>query len=128
MSQSNDILDNFEFDDSAFPTKEGDGEVVAKFFSSLEAEVAAARLRSEGIPCFLANTTSRSVLPHLQALIRLHVRPVDAARAREILDEAAIDNLSPTSTSNSHLILLGLSILIGLILAFLLVRAIWGWY
>ncbi len=128
MSQSNDILDNFEFDDSAFPTEEGDGEVVAKFFSSLEAEVAAARLRSEGIPCFLANTTSRSVLPHLQALIRLHVRPADAAQAREILDEAAIDNLSPTSTSNSHLILLGLSILIGLILAFLLVRAIWGWY
>ncbi|MCC7506112.1 MAG: DUF2007 domain-containing protein [Saprospiraceae bacterium] len=125
---NDDILDNFAFDSSQFPTEEGEGEVVAKFFSVLEAEVAAARLRSEGVPCFLANTTSRSVLPHLQILIRLHVRPADAMRAREILDEAAIDNLAPTSTSTSHLVLLGLAILIGLILAFMLVRAIWGWY
>ncbi len=123
-----DILDNFDFDDSHFPTEEGDGEVVAKFFSLMEAEVAAARLRSEGIPCFLANTTSSAVLPQLQAVVRLHVRPSDSVRAREILDEAAIDAGGPLSTSNSNIVLIGLSILIGLLLAFLLVRAIWGLY
>lgn len=126
--RTNDILDNFDFDDSHFPTEEGDGEVVAKFFSLMEAEVAAARLRSEGIPCFLANTTSSAVLPQLQVVVRLHVRPSDSVRAREILDEAAIDAGGPLSTSSSNIVLIGLSILIGVLLAFLLVRAIWGLY
>lgn len=126
--RTNDILDNFEFDENHFPAEEGEGEVVAKFFSLMEAEVAAARLRSEDIPCFLANTTSRSVLPHLQALIRLHVRPSDSMRAREILDEAAIDSGESSPVKSSNIVLIGLSVLIGLLLAILLVRAIWGLY
>lgn len=122
-----DILDDFEFDENEFHSLAEEGEVVAKFFSLLEAEVAAARLRSEGIHCFLANTASSSVLPHLQIVVRLHVHPLDSARAREILQEAAIMTVSATATdSKGSGILVALAILIGVVLAALLARAIWG--
>lgn len=85
------ILDQFDFDDHLFLDEGDDREVVAKYYSPLEGEVAAARLRSEGIPCFLANSTSQSILPHLQLVARLHVRPRDMETARAILGEAAID-------------------------------------
>ena len=122
--QRNDILDNFEFEDDPEFDEES-AEVVAKFYSPMEADVAAARLRSEGIPCFLANTTSQAVLPHLQVLIRLHVRPGDVEQARRVLAEAAIDT-TQASTSENGAILVGMSILIGILLAWLLVRAMWG--
>lgn len=125
--QYNDILDNFEFDHSPY-FEENSGEVVAKFYSALEAEVAAARLRAEGIPCFLANSTSQSVLPQLQLLVRLHVRPVDAERARFLLAEAAIDTEESSNAAKDNRILTILAILIGLLLAVLLVRAMWGLY
>ncbi len=125
--QYDDILDNFEFDEAQY-FEENSGEVVAKFYAPLEAEVAAARLRSEGIPCFLANATAQSVLPHLQLLIRLHVRPADAERARMILAEAAIDTAEPTQTSGDNRVLVVIAVLIGLLLALLLVRAMWGVY
>ncbi|MCB0576346.1 MAG: DUF2007 domain-containing protein, partial [Saprospiraceae bacterium] len=96
-----DILDDFDFDENAFRGMAEEGEVVAKFFSLMEAEVAAARLRAEGIHCFLANTASSSVLPHLQSVIRLHVRPLDSARAREILNEAAITTISPSDNTRN---------------------------
>lgn len=122
-----DILDDFEFDENEYRSLAEEGEVVAKFFSLLEAEVAAARLRSEGIHCFLANTASSSVLPHLQIVVRLHVHPLDSARAREILQEAAIMTVSATATdSKGSGILVALAILIGVVLAALLARAIWG--
>ena len=79
VMQANDILDDFDFDANGHPIWADEGEVVAKFYSPLEAEMAAARLRSEGIHCFLANTISQTVLPHLQIVARLHVRPVDSA-------------------------------------------------
>jgi hypothetical protein len=85
------ILDQFDFDDHLFLEEGDDREVVAKYYSPIEGEVAAARLRSEGIPCFLANSTSQSILPHLQLVTRLHVRPQDMETARAILGEAAID-------------------------------------
>lgn len=122
---STDILDDFDFDENVYPGLADEGEVVAKFFSLMEAEVAAARLRAEGIHCFLANTASSSVLPHLQAIIRLHVRPVDSARAREILNEAAITTVTPPGESKDRSILIGLAILIGVLLAALLAQAIW---
>ncbi len=124
--QRNDILDNFEFDDySEFG--EGSGEVVAKFYSPMEAEVAAARLRTEGIPCFIANSMSQSVLPHLQLVVRLHVHPADAEQARIILAEAAIDAAENASTKKEdNRVLIAMSILIGVLLAMLLVRAMWG--
>ena len=122
-----DILDDFEFDENEYRSLAEEGEVVAKFFSLLEAEVAAARLRSEGIHCFLANTASSSVLPHLQIVVRLHVHPLDSARAREILQEAAIMTVSSAGAdSKGSGILVALAILIGVVLAALLARAIWG--
>ncbi|MDX2135499.1 MAG: DUF2007 domain-containing protein [Saprospiraceae bacterium] len=122
-----DILDDFDFDDSSFFEGGDEGEVVAKYYSNLEAEVAAARLRSEGIPCFLASTTAQSVLPHLQLLVRLHVRPEDVQRAREILGEAAIDAEETDSTGDLNTpVLTIIAIAIGVILAILLVKAI-GW-
>ncbi len=125
--QHDNILDDFDFDDSPY-FEEDSGEVIAKFYSVLEADVAAARLRSEGIPCFIANTSSQSVLPHLQLLLRLHVRAVDVERARALLVEAAIDTQEAQQTSKDNRALTVMAIIIGLLLAILLVRAIWGVY
>lgn len=122
--QHNDILDDFDFDQNHY-FEENSGEVVAKFYSPLEADVAAARLRTEGIPCFLANTASQSVLPHLQILVRLHVRPQDAERARFLLAEAAIDTEAPEHHTQDNRVLVAMAILIGLLMAVLLVRAMW---
>lgn len=123
MMHNADILDDFAFDDE--PEWSGEGEVVAKFYSVMEAELAAARLRSEGIHCFLANSISQSVVPHLQGFVRLHTRPKDADRAREIIQEAAVDSDNPLPHKNSGTAaMLVVSILIGLALAWLLVQAI----
>jgi hypothetical protein len=119
-----DILDDFDFDANGLPAWAEEGEVIAKFFSALEAEVAAARLRAEGIHCFLANTTAQTVLPHLQIVMRLHVRPVDAARAREILQEAAVETVAPSPSSSGKGALTALAVVIGLLLAALLVQAL----
>lgn len=121
---STDILDDFDFDENVRPGFAEEGEVVAKFFSLMEAEVAAARLRTEGIHCFLASTLSQTVLPHLQTIIRLHVRPVDSARAREILNQAAIDTVDPNDSTSGRGVLIALAILIGIILAAFLVHAL----
>lgn len=118
-----DILDNFDFED--LPEWAGEGEIVAKFYSSMEAEVAAARLRSEGIHCFLANSLSQSVVPHLQGIIRLHTRPEDAKAAREILQEAAIETADPVPQRNQGTgAVLLLAIVIGLVLAWFLVQSL----
>lgn len=123
--QSNDILDDFDFEGNEFPLWAEEGEVVAKFFSSMEAELAAARLRSEGIHCFLANAIGQSVLPHLQTVIRLHVRPNDSAMAREILMEAAIDAEMPIRSASSGTgAIIILAIVIGVLLAWLLVKSL----
>lgn len=119
----NDILDDFDFDDGHY-FEENSGEVVAKFYSAMEAEVAAARLRTEGIPCFIANSASQSVLPHLQLLVRLHVRPQDVERARTLLAEAAIDTEDPADERADNRALLFMAILIGVLLAILLARAV----
>ena len=47
--------------------------------------MAAARLRAEGIPCFLSNQGSQFIQTQTMNMMRLHVRPQDADRAREIL-------------------------------------------
>ncbi len=108
---SNEILDDFGFGQNPFEAFEGEGEVVAKFFSPMEAEVAAARLRSEGIPCFLANTASQNVLTQTMNLVRLHVRPQDRERAIEILEEN-----TPAPESNSGSVATGLLIILGVFL------------
>ncbi len=118
-----DILDDFDFDE--LPEWAGEGEIVAKFFSTMEADVAAARLRSEGIHCFLANAISQSIVPHIQGIIRLHTRPEDAAQARSILQEAAIETDAPLPQKSSGTgALLVMAVIIGLVLAWLLVKSI----
>ncbi len=121
--QENTILD--DFDDHLYLNESDEHEVVAKFFSPLEAELAAARLRSEHIPCFLANSTSQSVMPHLQTVVRLHVRPNDMTLARDILGDMLADAEIPQSNSKSMswhtAILIILAIMIGFQLARMLV-------
>jgi Putative prokaryotic signal transducing protein len=115
---------NFNFLEAELPAWSEEGEVVAKFFSVIEAELAAARLRSEGVHCFLANTTAQTVLPHLQTVLRLHVRPQDSAMAREILQEAAVDALQTTQVSPSGKgAILVLLVGIALLLVFLLLKS-----
>ncbi len=118
-----DILDDFDFDE--LPEWVGEAEIVAKFYSSMEAEVAAARLRSEGIHCFLANAISQTVVPHLQGIMRLHTRPIDAEYAREILQEAAIETDEPLARRKSGAsALVFMAVVIGLVLAWLLVKSL----
>lgn len=120
-----DILDHFDYEGNDLPMWAEEGEVVAKFYAAMEAEVAAARLRSEGVPCFLANaTTAESVFPSLNAVIRLHVHPNDSAIAREILQEAAIDGATPKPSSKGYTGIIIMAIIIGLLLAKMLVVAL----
>jgi carbamoylphosphate synthase large subunit len=117
------ILD--DFDEHLYLGEGDDHEVVAKYFSPLEGDIAAARLRSEGIPCFLANTTSQSLMPHLQLVARLHVRPKDFERAREILGEAAIDAGAPDNSGPvkwSTAIIIVVAAMLGMYLAMLFVQ------
>lgn len=123
MANTN-ILDDFEFEDNQFFEDGTDGEVVAKYYSSMEAEVAAARLRSEGIPCFLANTISQSVLPHIQFVLRLHTRPQDVERAREILSEAAAETAAFKPRSSNREMARIIVLIIGSALLILLVRIV----
>lgn len=111
-----DILDNdgFEFGEK--------GEAIAKFFSTFEAEVAAARLRAEGVPCFLEGTTGQTVMPHLQTVIRLRVPPSTAEQARQILGQEHIAIEEPQNNKLFQGFLTVLAILVGLILAALLSR------
>ncbi|MCB0525732.1 MAG: DUF2007 domain-containing protein [Saprospiraceae bacterium] len=122
--QPTNILDDFDSEGNELPNWAKDGEVVAKFFSAMEAEVAAARLRAEGVHCFLANSTSQSVLPHLQTVLRLHVRPNDSAIAREILQEAAIENIEPGRRDSGRGAVIVMAVIIGLLLSWLLVQAL----
>lgn len=61
--------------------------VVEKFFTRLEAEMAAGVLESEGIQAFVSADDAGGAYPPLQHLrgVRLIVFPEDADRAREIL-------------------------------------------
>jgi hypothetical protein len=54
-----------------------------------EAELAAAKLRSEGIDCFIADQNFSVTDPLVGPDVRLQVRARDLARARAILDEVA---------------------------------------
>ena len=118
-----DLLDDFDFSDNPFFDEYGEGEVVGRFFSAMEAEVASARLRAEGIPCFLANHTVHAVMPHLQGVIRLHTRPADADLAREILGEAAFDTVQLRPSTAFNFVLVVLAIMVGVVLAAALVAA-----
>lgn len=83
-------LDQFDFDDF-WPNKNENDEVVARFYSVFEANLAASRLRSEGFPCFLANENTGTIVPDTVNVIRLHVRPVDMEEVRLVLADMNAD-------------------------------------
>jgi hypothetical protein len=94
-----DPLDDWEMQDPFEHFESGEADVVPKFFSHMEADVAAARLRAEGIPCFLSNQGSQFIQTQTMNMVRLHVRPQDADRARAILaDTLPVPDSSPDNT------------------------------
>jgi Putative prokaryotic signal transducing protein len=120
--QNDHILDDFSDDIRMLLSSDEPADVVAKYFSNIEAEIAAARLRSEGIPCFLANATAQSVTPHLSTEIRLHVRPEDLQKARALLAESSepgLDTKEDSITLMQALVTI-LAMIIGIVLATLI--------
>jgi hypothetical protein len=116
--KDHEILDNFETGDVYEPFESSD--VVAKYYSSMEAEVAAARLRSEGIPCFLANHFSQSVLAATSmSMVRLHVRPEDKELALEILIAETPPQELPSEKGG---VAKGLAIIFGIVLLVTILR------
>ncbi len=61
--------------------------VVQNFYFDFEAQVAAARLRDAGIPCYVSNAISATQLPSASPSIGLHVLEEDLARAKAILTD-----------------------------------------
>lgn len=104
--RTTDLLDDFDFGDD--PQGEEDREqyfqpndeglVIAKFYDQLEANMSAARLRSEGVPCFITNAFSQGMMPNTQSFVSLHVRYEDREQARAILTaHAAETTVQPTA-------------------------------
>ncbi len=122
MARQDDILDNFDFDpeDPAYKLEsinpDDQIQVVGKFYTRLEADLAVARLRQEGIPCVLQNMASQGMLPDFQSYMSLFVRAADAQLAQQIISEiqSKLPNSSNEQESSFSLenLLLGIIILI----------------
>ena len=101
--RNTELLDDFDFGDDPegdedreqFFQSDDDGVVVGKFYDQLEANVSAARLRSEGVPCFITNAFSQGMMPNTQSFVSLHVRLEDREQAREILAAHAAETAAP---------------------------------
>lgn len=127
--KDSEILDDYNFDENPENEQwnEQDSEQIGKFYSVFEAELAAGRLRSEGIPCLVANAHSATVLPQIHAVVRLLVHPEDAERAAEILkQELPEEQVLEDEKSKAGWVFWILAILIGLILARLFAHAVSG--
>ncbi len=113
-----DPLDDWETQDPFEYFESGEGDVVANFFSQMEADVAAARLRAEGIPCFLSNQGSQFIQTQTMNMVRLHVRSQDIDRAREVLaDTLPIPDTQAEPTwrwIGAFFVVLALMILLGM--------------
>lgn len=131
IMKRNDLLDDYDFgderqdDDYAADQElsfnpDAEGVVVGKFYDQLEANVYAARLRSEGVRCYVANTVSHSMLPNTQSYVSLIVHADEQDAAREIItDLVAEQGLPPASSGSFWLengLLLGILALIVLLL------------
>lgn len=90
-----DPLDYFdEFDDNVKV-------IVIRYFSfPSEAGLHAARLRSAGIPCFISNTNSVTMLPVEQPALGLHIREQDREVALTVLQE--MDEQSAENSETSY--------------------------
>lgn len=111
-----DPLDSWELPEEPYEYLEADdAEVVARFYSPLEADLAAARLRAEGIPCFLSNQASQHVQTQIMNMVRLHVHKDFIEEARVLVAETIPE---PEETGSS--IWKGLGIILLLFLGMLL--------
>lgn len=128
--KDSEILDDYQFEerpDDGEQWDEQDSLQIGKFYSVFEAELAASRLRSEGIHCVVANAHSATVMPHIHAVVRLLVRPEDAERAAEILkNELPEEPVTETEKTDTNWGVVFIAIVIGLILAWLFAQAISG--
>ncbi|MFN0015341.1 MAG: putative signal transducing protein [Saprospiraceae bacterium] len=116
-----DILDDSNFHNNG-DFDESSCEIVAKYYSPMEADVAFARLSAEDIPCFLSNSTAHSVMPHLQLLICLYVRREDLERASIIIAEIAAETeLTAEDPGIGRVSSIMFAVLIGLLLIAVLV-------
>ncbi len=103
------LLDDFDFGDDTQGEEDreqhfqpdDEGVVVGKFYDQLEANVSAARLRSEGVPCFITNAFSQSMMPNTQSFVSLHVRYEDREQAREILAAHAAETAVPRTAEEA---------------------------
>jgi Putative prokaryotic signal transducing protein len=122
MARHDDILDNLDFDpedpehnlESINPQDQV--QVVGKFYTRLQADIAMARLRQEGIPCVLQNANSQGMLPDFQSFMSVFVRTADAPVARQIISELQ-SNFAQASNDSDHIfsfenLLLGFIIII----------------
>ncbi len=102
--------------------------VVGYFYFDFEAQVAAARLRDAGIPCYVSNAISATQLPSASPSIGVHVLEADLARAKAVLSEnertgleKGMQDKQPDApeTRNPGLMWLGIALAVA-VLAFLL--------
>jgi len=139
MRNNDELLDDFDFGDDPlghgdreqYFQPDDDGVVVGKFYEQLEANISAARLRSEGVPCFITNAFSQGLMPNMQSYVSLHVRREDVERAREILADQAEETAAqtpveeaPASSFRFENILL---LLLAALVFYLAVRSLFGW-
>lgn len=59
--------------------------ILRRFGHLASANIAAARLREAGVPCFISNANARSLLPFVEDGFVLHVNADDAQRAEHII-------------------------------------------
>lgn len=102
--------------------------VVGYFYFDFEAQVAAARLRDAGIPCYVSNAISATQLPSASPSIGVHVLEADLARAKAVLadeeallagDSKSVGQTEDAKSENPGLWWLGI-LALAIILAFLL--------
>lgn len=93
------ILDHFE------PDPDRRVVTIRKYYFDFEAQVDAARLREEGLPCFVSNAQSATNLPMGVPAIGLNVFEEDEDRAKAILEaepEVLLEEDSFQVRSNGH--------------------------
>jgi len=94
----NDILDYFKEENSFYDKKIIQ---IKTFYFATEAEIMAARLKDEGIPCFVSNANVVTAMPLGNGTVGLHVREDHEARARQLIEEME-ENLRRENNEDFH--------------------------
>ena len=61
--------------------------IIKKFYSEQIARLYESRLQDAGIPCFLSNTTTTTLVPFGDGGVSLHVQETDVDRAMKVIRE-----------------------------------------